>query len=131
MVCLIKKASLISVLYVEHGTQFLNATYVSLPTFTVISPVTKCIRMTTKTWLNTLFFKFDVVVLAVFIFCCLTVYNITFVCSKFRFFITWIIQQIYNLLCFHFIWCLQIFVKIQKSFLLIFQLWKALLLCHR
>ena len=33
--------SLISVSHVENGAQFLNAKYVSFPTFTVISPVTK------------------------------------------------------------------------------------------
>ena len=36
-----KKASLISVLHVENGAQFSNATFVSFPAFTVISPVTK------------------------------------------------------------------------------------------
>ena len=33
--------TLISVLHVENGAQFLNAKYVSFPAFTVISTVTK------------------------------------------------------------------------------------------
>ena len=35
-------------------------------------------RIITKTWFNTLCSKFDRIVLVVFVFCCLTVYNIPF-----------------------------------------------------
>ena len=94
-----RNTSLISVLHVENGAQFLNATSV----------------------FNAFCFKLNSIALLVFTFCCLTVYNIPLFCRKFRFFISWIIQQAYNCLRFHFIWYSQNFVKIKKLFLLIFQ----------
>ena len=83
-----------------------------------------------KSWFNTFCLKFNITVLVVFTFCCLTVYNISYFCSKFRFLIAWIIQQVCNLLCFHFIWYSQNFVEIKKFFLLNFQWWKTFLLHH-
>ena len=38
----------------------------------------KCIRIITKAWFNAFCFKFNRIVLVVFTFCCLTVYNISF-----------------------------------------------------
>ena len=84
------------------------------------------IRIVIKTWFNTFRFEFDRIPLLVFIFCCLIVYSIPFFVasldsSLFESFKKFLVFLFKNILYFHFIWCLQNFVKIQKLFLLIFQ----------